>query len=242
MIPIVRFYANAKNAEKAVKDLKADGFEADAIHHLKPAAEGETQADPAERVVQEVAAGRLPKQSQKPATQALSQSRHVVSVYVTYGCARPAVRILDACDPVDEDQLPESFSNLADSRLTSEVLGIPMLSERRFFTISSSTGLSNFRFVMPNVLGLKLISNKAAPLSGAVGLKTLSTPKKDRKSSFGLPLQSKNPAPLSNKLGIKTLTTRKSERTTSFGLPLQSKSAAPLSSALGFPVLTEKKR
>jgi hypothetical protein len=242
MIPIVRFYANAKNAEQAVKHLKADGFDSESIYHLKPSGEGEGDADPADRVAQEVDAGRLPKASQAAVTQALGQSRHVVSVYVTYGRGRPAVRILEDCDPVELEALPESYSNLEGARLMSEVMGIPMISQRRHYTISSSTGLAGFRFVFGNVLGLGLTSGKAAPLSDTVGLKTVYARKKDWKTSLGLPLQANDAAPLSSKLGMKTVLERKKAWTSSFGLPLQASSSAPFSNALGLPVLTEKKR
>lgn len=145
---------------------------------------------------------------------------------------------MDACDPVADELVPESYSNLEDARLTSEVLGIPMLSQRCFFTISSTTGLASFR----HVLGFALTSDKAAPLSGAFGLKTVNERKTNWGTSLGLQLRSDNPAPLSSKLGLKTVTERKKEWTTSLGLPLLSKSAAPLSAILGLPVLTEKKR
>ncbi|MBK1698656.1 hypothetical protein [Rhodovibrio salinarum] len=236
MTPIVRFYANAKNAEKAVKELKADGFDAANIHHFQPSAEGES--DPSKRVGEEIAAGHLPQSSQGPVERALAQGRHVVSVYATYGRARPAVRILDACDPVEDEILPESYSGLEETRLTSEAFGIPMLTKRRFFTISSETGLASFR----HLFGGGLLTNKPAPFSGAFGLKTLSERKTNWESSMGLPLRIDNPAWLSSKLGMKTLLSRKSEWTSSFGLPLLSKSPAPLSAVLGLPVLTQKKR
>lgn len=237
MITIVRFYANAKDAEKAVANLKADGFGADAINHIKPTDEG----DPAARVGQAIDAGHLPEFSKSTVSQALGRKRHVVSISVVYGRARPAIRVLEGCNPVDEEELPESYSTLEGLRLMSDILAIPMLSKRRHYTVSSSEGLAGFRFVFANVLGLGLLSSKAAPLSNAVGMKTLSEPKKDWHTSMGMALKSDDPAPLSSKLGMKTVLPRKTEWTSSFGFPLLSSSAAPFSKAFGLPVLTEKK-
>ena len=240
MISIVRFYANAEKANKAVKDLKAGGFAADAIHHLKPG--DEAQPELATRVRNEVEAGRIPEVGRHAVRRALGQARHVVSVDVVYGQARPAMDIMDACDPVDADAVPESYSSLETARLMSEALGLRMISQRRHFTVPGEGALAGFRFVFANVLGLGPTSNKAAPLSDTVGMKTVTERKKDWRTSMGLALRANDPAPLSNKLGMKTVVARKPEWTSSFGLPLLSGSAAPLSKAFGQPVLTARKR
>ena len=240
MISIVRFYANAEKAEKAVKDLKAGGFAADGIHHLKP--DDDAQADLTARVRKEVDAGRVPAAGQDAVRRALGRARHVVSADVVYGQARPAMDIMDACGPVDEDAVAESYSSLETARLMSEVLGLSTISERRYYTIPAEGKLAGFRFVFANVLGLGLTSNKAAPLSDAAGIKTVLERKKDWRTSMGLSLQANDPAPLSGKLGLKTVLARKPEWTSSFGLPLLSGSAAPLSGALALPVLTAKRR
>ena len=240
MISIVRFYTNAEKANKAVKDLKAGGFAADAIHHLKPGAEAE--ADVAARVRTEVEAGRVPEVGRDAVRRALGRSRHVVAVNVIYGQARPAMDIMDACDPVDEELVPESYSSLESARLMSEALGLPMISARRHFLVPGEGGLAGFRFVFANLLGLRLTSNKAAPLSDTVGMKTVTERKKDWRTSMGLALQAGEAAPLSNKLGMKTVLALKPEWTSSFGLPLLSGSAAPFSKAFGLPLLSAKKR
>ena len=240
MISIVRFYATADKAEKAVKDLKAGGFAADAIHHLEPG--DDAQSDAAARVRTEVDAGRVPEVGRQAVRHALERARHVVSVEVVYGQARPAMDILDACGPVDEDAVPESYSSLEAARLMSDVLGLSTTSARRHYLVPGEGKLAGFRFVFANVLGLGLTSNKAAPLSETVGMKTVAERKKDWRTSMGLSLQANDPAPLSNKLGMKTVLARKPEWTSSFGLPLLSRSAAPLSGAFGLPVLTAKKR
>jgi hypothetical protein len=194
-------------------------------------------------VAQEIGAGRLPPECKQVAAQAQRDGRHVVTVYAAYGAGQAAVRIMDSCSPVEDERLPESFGDNAEPRLMSEAYGIPLLTKRRFFTISETQGLSKFRFVLGNFFGLPLTSKKAAPLSSATGMKVLKERPKSWTKSMGMPLlSSKGPAPLSSAVGMKTVVGRKKQWTSSMGLPLQSKSAAPFSEALGFPVLTQKKR
>jgi hypothetical protein len=194
-------------------------------------------------VAAEIEAGRLPPDSSRVVAEALRQGRHVVTVFTAYGAGRPAQQILDACSPVDAEDLPESYTESKEPRLMSEALGLPMISKRRFFTIDERNGLAKFRLVLGNFFGLPPVIRKAAPLSSAVGMKTLQDRPKDWQKSLGLPLLSdKGPAPLSSAVGMKTVSERPKGWTRSLGLPLLSTSAAPLSEALGLPVLKRKTR
>jgi hypothetical protein len=236
MVPIVRLYGSENDAETAVSNLKQDGFPENTIFLLKP-----SEAGNADQAVQaEIDAGRMPKGVRRIATDSLKNSRCVLTVYTQYGSSLPATRIMDACNPVDTERLPEGDPD--EGRTTSEFLGMPLLTERRLMTLSDEHGASKKRFTFESFFGLGLTMNKAAPLSDALNMKAVQERPKDWAGTTGMTLLSNNATPLSSALNMKTLIERKKDWTTSFGYALLSSEPAPLSSFLGLPVISRKGR
>lgn len=236
MIPITRIYASAADADKAVAKLKQEGFPESRIALLK----ADDQTDPAKQVTDAIEAERLPRVYKKIATEGLQQGRCVVTVHTLFGEGQSAELTMDAAGPVETERMPEW--PVWESRLVSAAYGVPLLTKRRFMTVSDGSALlSKRRFTLPNVLGLGLLSNKAAPLSDALNMPTLRERPKTWTKSMGLDLLKKEPAPLSSRLGMKLLLERHKNWQTSLGLPIQSKNPHPLSSLLGLPVLTKRK-
>jgi hypothetical protein len=237
MIPLTRLYASEADAKKAVTNLKKAGFPDTQIALLKP----EDQATPETQVDEAVRAERLPRVYKKIATESLEQGRCVVTIYTLFGEGQAAQLTMDAAGPVDTDRLPEWPT--ADTRLVSAMYGVPLLAKRRFNTVSDSSALlSKKRFTVPSLLGMGLLSSKAAPLSDALNIPALRERPKTWTKSMGFPLLKNNPAPLSSALGIKPLLERHKNWQNSMGFPILSRDPHPLSTMLGLPVLTKRKR
>ncbi|MDJ0852102.1 MAG: hypothetical protein QNK04_27350 [Myxococcota bacterium] len=232
MSVIVRLYESEQQAHDAAQRLVEAGFPESKILLVTPtSAEGGEE----EVIRTAVAEGLLTGGYGSFCTQGLQRGRSVVAVEAVFGKGQLALEVLESFSPVDTEQIPApSTRNPAP---LSDALGIPTLSRGLPFA-----ALTDSKFALSSLYGLRLLSKNPAPLSSLLGMKTLSGPKRPWQSSFGLKLLSKNPAPLSSSVGMKTLSKPKKPWTRSFGLPLLSKNPAPLSSFLGLSVLKKKRR
>ncbi len=234
MVEIVRLYQNATDAEKAVGNLKKEGYAADKITLLKPGEGG--AAD--QRVDAEVEAGRLPGFYRDYAIEGVQQGRAVLIVDAPFGGGQSAEGIMDDAGPVDTERMPEW--PVASSRTTSAIFGIAELSERKFTTMAETESMKRFEYVFESFFGFGLTSKKAAPLSDAANIPTVTQRPKEWTKSMGYDMLMNNPAPLSSAINYKTVTERPKDWTTSFGMSLLSSDRTPLSSFLNMPVLTKE--
>lgn len=236
MIPLTRLYASEADANKAVTNLKNKGFPDDQIALLKP----DETATPEDQAANAVQAERLPRVYKSVAAKNLKQGRCVLTVYTMFGEGQAAELTMDAAGPVDTETLPDWIK--ADTRLVSAMYNVPLLAKRQFSTVSDSSALlSKKRFTLANMLGLGLLSNKAAPLSDTLNIPTVRERPKTWTRSMGFALLKGGPAPLSSALGLKPLLARHKNWQNSMGFPMLSRNPHPLSSLLGLPVLTKRK-
>jgi len=237
MIPVTRLYASEADANKAVTNLKKEGFSDDRIALLKP----DDQSDADKQAADAAQDGRLPRVYKKIATESLQKGRCVLTVHTLFGEGQAAQLTMDAVGPVDTQRLPEW--PVWEPRLVSAAYGVPLLTKRRFMTVSDSSALlSKTRFTLSNVLGLGLVSRKAAPLSDTLNIPTVRERSKTWTKSMGFPLLKRDPAPLSSALGMKPLLERHKNWRNSMGFPMLSSNPNPLSSLLGLPVLLKRNR
>lgn len=194
MLMAVRMYGSEANARAAVQGLVEAGVQRDLVHIITP------ESGVAEQAVQAaVSAKKLPARHMKAAMAALGKGRTVVSVPLPY-YGQEALDILDSCDPVDTESLPDSqLPN--DPAPFSDMLGFRTLTEGS----GSSVRLMNGP-MFKSFLGLPLLTKSTG----------------SKNTSFGLPLLSKSGSKTSS-FGLPLLTKSKS-KTTSFGLPLLTKS------------------
>ncbi|MFK7958528.1 MAG: hypothetical protein AB8B96_20720 [Lysobacterales bacterium] len=231
MLTVVRLFESDQQADSAVAKLTDLDFLSEDITRLSPGA-----GDPASSVSSAIKAGRIAGSYRSVLVGALSSGRHVVAIEPPFGRGDLAGRVMDSCGAVDTEQLPE-YVPYNPSPL-SDFLGIPTLAsyEHTFNIRQLST------FSLSGSVGMGHLSKNPTPLSSLVGLKTVSKPKSNWKSSLGLPLLSHKAAPLSSLLGLKQLTTPKRGKTTSFGFPMLSKNPTPLSSLFNIPLLSKRER
>ncbi len=194
MLMAVRIYGSEANAREAARRLVEAGIRKDLVHVLTPESGVAEQAVLAAR-----SAKKLPATHVKAAIAALGKGQSVVSTPLPY-YGQEALEIMDSCDPVETDSLPE-IRLPSDPAPFSEMLGIPVLTK---------DGKSSARLlqgpIFKSFLGLPLLS------SSSIG----------KTSSFGMPLLSKS-ATKKSSFGLPLLTTPTS-KTTSLGLPLLTKS------------------
>ncbi|MFK8015138.1 MAG: hypothetical protein AB8G17_06825 [Gammaproteobacteria bacterium] len=209
-----RIFETEDQAHNAIERLVAGGFNKSDTLLLTPSTGNHEGA-----VMAAIADGFMPSAYRRSITQSLEQGRSVVAITPPFGSAQLAAEILEECNPVDTDSIPEiSYSNPTP---LSDFLGIPALSNvRSTTTVSNRTTFSSS----------SLLSKKTT----IFGFKTL-TDNKSKSSSFGLPLLSKK----TTILGFKPLTSNKS-KDRSFGIRLLSSNPTPISSMFGMRVLSRR--
>jgi hypothetical protein len=249
MFPVVRFYDSEARAEAAVEKLVGRNYSRDAIIVLRPAAApasqepaGEEAAPPPPPAAPDLSAvdravrdGLISERYRNVAKQALQKGRYVVAVDAPYGRSLTANELMDEAGPVDRETLPEYVSH--NPSPLSDLLGLPVLTDGR-----STTRLASSHFHFSKLIGLPLLSKKAAPFSSLFGMKTLSGKQRIGDSSLGLPTLSKKAAPFSSMIGMKVLTSGKKPRGRESSVERLSGDAAPFSDILGLPVLTDEKK
>jgi len=233
MVEIVRLYQSETDAQKAVGNLKAEGFAASKITLVKP-----DEGTATELVAAQIDAGRLPAFYGDYATEGLQQGRCLLVVDAPFGSGQWAETTMDDAGAVDTDRMPEW--PVKSSRTTSATFGIAELSERKFTTMSETDSMKRFEYIFESFFGLGLLSKKTAPLSDAANIPTLKERPKEWTKSMGYDMLMNNPAPLSSAINYKTVSDRPKDWTTSFGMSLLSSDRTPLSSFLNLPVLTKE--
>lgn len=224
---VIGIYRSEPAAEAADAALARDGFDDRRVIH--PGEDGEARARAA------AAEGYLPSGLARIYGRLLVEGASVVVVRPPFGEGGAAERIVRRSEGYEAPPAAPPPRNPAPF---SQAFEIPVLTSSRSHTeLMSKWSFSDF-------LGLRLISSKAAPLSSAVGMPTLSgaagEARSEWRTSFGMPLLSDKGAPLSTAVGAPTRTEPKRPWTTSFGMPLLSRNPAPFSGFLGLPTLTRK--
>lgn len=175
MTSIGRMYETEEKAQDAARRLKEDGFLANTIAVVAPGSR----------------AGAIPRSV--PRNQAIAYSRALaaghwlVVVEAPFNWGQVATgHLLDAGPvhprgvPMLRPRNPTPFSNF---------IGFPPLSSRgRSYFSGIFPELSNPRFSFSSMLGMKLLSRNAAPLSSMVGLKTVSSSKGSYRPVLPFPL------------------------------------------------------
>ncbi len=234
MVEIVRLYQNDTDAQKAIDKLKGEGFAANKMTLLTPGQGG--AAD--QRIDAEIQAGRMPAFYRDYAVEGLQQGRCVLVVDAPFGNGQTAEDIMDDAGPVDTERMPEW--PVASARTTSAVFGITELSDRKLITMADTTSMQRIKYIFGSFFGMGLTSNKAAPLSDAANIPTVTPRPKEWTKSLGYDMLMNNPTPLSTAVNYKTVTERPKDWTTSFGMNLLASDRTPLSSFLNMPVLTQE--
>ncbi len=196
-----RMYDSEHQAHEALGALQAEGFTSGSMMVITPESVGHPVT--AKAVISAASSlGTLPRVSAVTFARGLQQGKSVALIDPPYATGALAESIMDGCHPADrggppvvENRNPSPFSDIFD---------IPTLSTR---------GRSVFSIMFPELtrhdfrlFGGKL-SNKAAPFSSMLGLKTIST-KPMKNSSFGLPLLKKRKSPWTRSFGLPLLTRR----------------------------------
>lgn len=249
---ISRTYSSYDNAADAVAELKSTGFSEDTINLVAPAHPTDT---PDEQLVASISQGGVVKAFGPVYADALRRGETLVSVRAAFGCAATVSSILDRFGPTETglddpgyEHLPYDpaapFSSTWEWKILSDNptpfsswLGWPTLLTGRsapksprklvhdpapFSKMLGLRMLSDRAAALSTRLGWRLLVDNAAPLSTRFGWPVLSGGQKIARTRFGVPLLSNNPAPLS----------------TRFGLKLLSSNPAPLSTVLGWRALS----
>jgi len=220
---VIGLYRSEPAAEAADAALAADGFGDRRV--IRPGEDGVAIARAA------ADDGWLPPGLARVYGRLLAEGACVVAVRPPFGEGAAAEAIVRRSEGYEAPPEPPPPRNPAPFSTAFE---IPVLTRSRSHTeLMSKWSFSDF-------LGLRLLSEKPAPLSSGLGLATRAEPSARKSTSFGMPLLSSKAAPLSDGVGFPTRTAPKRPWTTSFGMPLLSRNPAPLSGFLGLPTLTRK--
>ncbi len=241
MTPIVRIFESEAAAQDAAAQLTEAGHGRNRVLTLRsvaapataaPTGEAEaptvpaTTAPDAEAMVRAaVDEGLLAVRHVRVCIDNLERGRSLVAAAINFGFGQYAIDIMERCGAVDSHTLPAYYPR--DPSPLSDLLGIPTLTKA-----APWTELKSSSWHLSSLVGLGLLSRKAAPLSSLFGMKTLTTRKREWRTSMGLPLLSSNPAPLSSMLKMSTVTSRKGPDRVRL-----SRNPAPLSSLLGLATL-----
>lgn len=230
MFSVVRTFSSPQQAVQAADALAEAGYSRKSIYVVEPpSAELPTTSAATTNVLR---AGRAMREATDEQFESFEAGNTLLVVTTAFGETGRAESIVDRFQPVSLsapilDEIPMTWDEAAPLSSAfripvktksgyplSEYLGIEILSSglswmSRIFPVLAkpSTGVSS-------LFGLKMRSHKAAPLSSAVGMKTITDRKRNWTSSLGMPLLSRkgpraslmnNPAPLSSLLGLPTL-------------------------------------
>lgn len=220
---VIGIYRSEAAAEAADAALARDGFDDRRVIH--PGEDGDARARAA------AAEEYLPPGLARIYGRMLVEGASVVVVRPPFGEGGVAERIVRRSEGYEA---PPSAPPPRNPAPFSQAFEIPVLTSSRSHTeLMSKWSFSDF-------LGLRLLSDKPAPLSSGLGVATRAEPSARKGTSFGMPLLSGKAAPLSGAMGLPTATAPKRSWSRSFGMPLLSRNPAPLSGFLGLPTLTRK--
>ncbi len=218
--PVVRMYPSERAARDAAAKLRAHAFPQDWTFVIPPPA---PDASP-EWVETQILAARVLKRRAKVYAEGVRAGKTLVVVHAPFGRAGLAMDVMDEFGPVDTGlKVEEPDAPIWDEGAPlSSALGLPTLLRDSPAPLSALFGLGtksegrswlgflfgeigNPHFAFSGLLGLPMLSRKAAPLSSALGLPLLSRKAAPLSSALGLPLISRKAAPLSSLFGLKVL-------------------------------------
>jgi hypothetical protein len=234
---IARLYASGQQASEAVAKLQAAGFRDDSIGQLQPAPErdgeeGAPEAAPAP-------GNDLERRMADVYGDQVAKGRSVVAVAAPFGRGKLATAILDNAGPVDEP-LPsmlatepmETALDPGEAAPLSRLLGLRVLSSKA----APLSAMMNWPVKSDREYFLTSgLRNEAAPLSGKVGLPTLT-----KRRHFLVSSLWNKAAPLSSATGVRVRSDNPAPLSARFGWPLLKNNPTPLSSRFGWRVLSEK--
>ena len=203
----VRMYETEQQARDAVSKLMEAGFPDDTILLVTPGSGGTTGS--IEGISAALSAGFALGGNVSAYAQGVQRGRSLVVVRAAFGFGQQAVNLLDSCDPVETETLPEP--ELPKKRYQaapfSDFMGFPLLSSSQAGKCDAVELMSGV--TMTNSFGYRLLSDKAAPLSSLFGLRLLMGGADMGKESFGMPLLMDAAAPLSSMFGLPLLTSKR---------------------------------
>jgi len=181
---IVRMYANAEQAQRAVEKLEACGLSREQCRiNLVTSSSAAT----VEGLVGAITAGLVLKAHAQVYAQGVAQGRALVSLHAPFGTGRIYEEILDELGPVDsgvaDDAAPPAWDDAAPF---SSAFGWPVISKPNPYLF----------------MGLPAILRSGATTSAALGLAELTS---SDLAIFGTPALSRNPAPFSSLLHMPVL-------------------------------------
>jgi hypothetical protein len=229
---IVRLYASAKAAQDVGRQLKAAGFADSAITVV-------TATPPAPDSTEPTVPARLPDRERFGAlgdfyAERVASGRSLVAVKTEFGEGAAATRILEAGKPVDREvpKVEKREESYSDGTPLSRALGMRVLSDEAA-PLSKALGWATSTAKRHFLTGE--LSSEAAPFSRSIGMAT-----KTERRHFMVSELSDSPAPLSSGIGMKVLSDGAAPLSSGLGLGLLKSNPTPLSSLLGLRVLTEK--
>lgn len=248
---VIRIYPTGKQAAEALRMLRDEGFEEEALLMFSPPAAalvgGPSVSD--EILSSALMAGDLLKADAALCAQALRDGHTVVIVRAPFGSAETAEGLLDSCGPIDIGLGAGAWRpSWNDGAPLSSAIGIPAV-------IDNAAPLSNFLSLpllsrqedQGPAFGIRQLTRPGWSLSSKLGMGMLSRNATPLSSMFGLGLLSGKAAPLSSALGLRTTVSRPSPLSSLLGWgtlagrrPEASSDAAPLSRALGLPLLSQR--
>lgn len=213
----IRMYATEQQARDAVGKLREEGFPEDTMLLVTPSADGTNVT--VDNLKAAISAGFMVGGVASLYAQEVARGHSLVVIRPAFGFAQAALNILDSCEPLETPFLKKYEPEVTDGRGTplsaffqwrvlrpnepapfSDFLGLPLLTEKQGGKCEAVGKLSGPMIDLS--FGFRILSDKAAPFSSLLGLKTLLDRPASWRSSFGLPLQSRNPAPLSSFFGL----------------------------------------
>jgi hypothetical protein len=238
-VTLIRMYASREVAENAWKELRRHRFSSSDVHVVHPPAEG---ADPVPELI-EAGVGR---HRAERFAERLRQGGSLLVVHPPFGTAEQAEQVLDYFEPVatgvpDRDyDMDGDYSD--DATPFSRALGWKVLLRNSPSPFSDTIGWNTLSKTSsptyPASIPVKQLGGSAAPLSGMVGLPTLTRDAAPMFAGSEVSRLSAKAAPFSGMLMMKTLL---SAQTFLVGTKLMD-NPAPFSDALRLPVLTKHQR
>lgn len=235
---IIRMFETTQQAAEAVRILRSNGFEEEAITVFHPPAStligGPAMTE--DTLFSALVAGTLLKSEAVRCADALRAGRSIVILRAPFGTAETAEAVLGSCGPVAiegaaprvtwSDAAPLSSALgfapvIRNPAPLSNFLSLPLLSVRDK-SVPRLIGVTrlNSRFSLSRALGLGEISQNRAPLGSITRQKTI----------LPFPTTANCPAPLSSLLGWQTKPAARKGKS----------NPAPFSSVTGWPTLSRR--
>lgn len=185
---ISRMYAKATEAEKAVEELREEGFTD--VFVVSPPSKPDV---PLSAIAAQIAHGRVLLSDARIYAEGVARGGSLVTVHAPFGSGMLATNILESYETVPTGKTEPAPEPVWDEAAPlSSALHIPLLSKDPA--------------PMSRVIGISPLAGSNCSLSGMIGMPLLSDGGPMGNTKWGMPLLSRNPAPLSSLLGMKLLT------------------------------------